>query len=188
MRAPLSLPSYRDRFCFSTTATTWAAARLRRYSTIVLFKYQPQVELFRRSAPVCCCCVGQEKDRIPSVKCSLILFLLFCTPWIATAQNSVTGRGISGVAEYAPQPKYPDVARWRRWAGKGIFRCKLRADGAVSSVEVRKSTGYDVLDQAAITALRQWRFKVSGTRVVNVPVHFHMNGVRHRMSGAVLFD
>ena len=123
------------------------------------------------------------------MKGSLILILLCCAPWIVTAQIHVTGTaGASGVAEYAPYPKYPDVARWRRWAGKGIFRCKLRPDGTVSSVEIRKSTGYNVLDQAAIAALRQWRFKVSGIHFVNVPITFKTSGVRHRMSGAVIFD
>ena len=92
------------------------------------------------------------------------------------------------MAEYAPSPKYPEVALWRRWVGKGIFRCKLRPDGSVSSVEIRKSSGYNVLDQAAVAALRQWRFKVSGTDVVNIPINFKMSGVRHRMSGAVIFD
>lgn len=123
------------------------------------------------------------------MKGALILFLLCYAPWLVTAQIRVTGvAGISGVAEYAPHPKYPDVALWRRWTGTGVFRCKLPPDGAVSSVEVRKSTGYDVLDKAAIAALRQWRFKVSGTRVVNVPIDFKMGGVRHRMSSAVIFD
>ena len=88
----------------------------------------------------------------------------------------------------SPYPKYPDVARWRRWAGEGIFGCKLRSDGTVSSVEVLKSTGYDVLDQAAIAALRQWRFKLASSHLVRVPIRFKMSGVRHRMSGAVIFD
>lgn len=95
---------------------------------------------------------------------------------------------MSGVAEYAPYPKYPDVARWRRWAGEGIFVCKLRPDGTVSSVEVHRSTGYDVLDQAAVAALRQWRFKLRGIHSVGVPINFKMSGVRHRMSGAVIFE
>ena len=121
------------------------------------------------------------------MKRSLIFFLLCCAPGIVTAQIHVTGTAaVPGVAEYAPYPEYPDVARWRRWAGKCIFRCKLRPDGAVSSVEIRKSTGYNVLDQAAITALRQWRFKVSGMHFVNVSITFKTSGVRHRMSGAVI--
>jgi TonB family protein len=122
------------------------------------------------------------------VKRLLILSLLCCAPWIVTAQIHVTGDGVSGVAEYAPYPKYPDVARWRRWAGNGMFACHLRPDGTVLSVEVLKSTGYDVLDQAAIAALRQWHFKMSGGHFVRVPIKFAMRGVRHRMSGAVIYD
>jgi TonB family protein len=69
-----------------------------------------------------------------------------------------------------------------------MFVCKLRPDGTVLSVEVLKSTGYDVLDQAAIAALRRWRFKPRGVHSVGVPIKFKMSGVRHRMSGAVIFD
>ena len=119
---------------------------------------------------------------------SLILFLLCSAPWIVTAQIHVTGGGVSGVAESAPYPKYPPVARARHWAGEGIFGCKLRPDGTVVSVEVLKSTGYATLDQAAIAALRQWRFKVPGAHVVGVPIRFAMGAVRHRMSGVVIFD
>jgi hypothetical protein len=48
-------------------------------------------------------------------------------------------------------------------------------------VEVLKSTGYEVLDQSAIAALRQWRFKLRGVRSVRVPINFKMSEVRHRM-------
>jgi TonB family protein len=76
----------------------------------------------------------------------------------------------------------------RRWAGEGIFGCKLRPDGTVVSVKALKSTGYARLDQAAIAALRQSRFKVPSAHVVGVPIRFAMGAMRHRMSGAVIFD
>ena len=125
--------------------------------------------------------------RIRTVMRRLILSLLCCVPWIVNAQIHIKG-AVSGVAEYAPYPKYPDVACARRWAGMGIFRCKLRPDGTVLSVEVLESTGYEILDQAAIAALRQWRFKVHGGDLVRIPITFAMGGVRHRMSGAVISD
>jgi TonB family protein len=78
-----------------------------------------------------------------------------------------------------PQPNYPLAARQQHWTGAGVFLCHIRPDGTVASVDVRRSTGHQVLDQAAITALQRWRFqpgKVEGP--INVPVDFHMNGRR----------
>jgi len=121
------------------------------------------------------------------VKRPLILSLLCCAPWIVNAQVPVKG-AVSGVAVYAPYPDYPVAARRRHWTGRGIFRCKLRPDGTVSSVEILQSTGHVILDQAAISALRQWRFKVHGGDLVRIPIRFTMSGVRHRMSGAVISD
>jgi TonB family protein len=80
-----------------------------------------------------------------------------------------------------PQPVYPLAARKQHWTGAGTFVCHIRPDGAVASVDVRRSTGHQVLDQAAITALQRWRFqpgKVEGP--INIPVVFGMNGTRPR--------
>ncbi len=137
---------------------------------------------------ICRCRVENKRGRIRRVKRPLILSLLCCAPWIATAQIHVSGAGVSGVAIYAPYPKYPAAARESHWTGRGILACKLRPDGTVSSVEVLQSTGHAILDQAAIAALRQWRFTVRGGDLVKVPIRFTMGGVRHRMAGAVISD
>src|SRR5437899_1002021 len=84
------------------------------------------------------------------------------------------------------KPVYPLAARKQHWTGAGVFVCHIRPDGTVASVDVLRSTGHQVLDQAAITALRQWRFQPGDMKLVEVPLSFWMNGsgVRHRMSGA----
>lgn len=91
---------------------------------------------------------------------------------------------------YGPRPEYPLAARERHWTGAGVFACNIRPDGTVASVNAFQSTGYQMLDQAAITALRQWRFPPGDAKLVKVPLSFWMNGrgVRHRMSGAVISD
>ncbi len=93
-------------------------------------------------------------------------------------------------ALYAPRPEYPLAARQRHWTGAGLFACNIRPEGTVTSVDVLRSTGHQMLDQAAITALRQWRFQQGNVKLVKVPLSFWMNGsgVRHRMSGAVISD
>jgi len=89
---------------------------------------------------------------------------------------------------YAPPPQYPLVARARHWTGAGLFACNLRPDGTVVSVDVVRSTGHDVLDDAATSALRRWKFPSGGSHVIRIPLSFTIGGVRHRMSGAVISD
>jgi TonB family protein len=130
----------------------------------------------------------EQRGRIRRVKRALVLSLLLCgASSNLISQVRVTG-AVSGVAVYAPTPEYPITARRSHWTGAGIFVCKLRPDGTVLSVAVRQSTGHTILDQAAIAAVRQWRFKVHGGNLVVIPVRFVMGGVRHRMSGAVIAD
>jgi Gram-negative bacterial TonB protein C-terminal len=80
----------------------------------------------------------------------IALTLLCCAPWGVKSQVPVTG----GVAVYAPAPEYPITARRHHWTDAGIFVCKLRPHRTVSSVDVRKTTGHEILDQAAIAAVR----------------------------------
>jgi TonB family protein len=113
------------------------------------------------------------------------LFLIVASSGNAQAPNSEhTKRRVL----YAPPPQYPFVARARRWTGAGIFACNLRPDGTVASVDVVRSTGHDVLDDAATSTLRRWKFAPGGSHVVRVPLSFTIGGVRHRMSGAVISD
>jgi TonB family protein len=57
-------------------------------------------------------------------------------------------------------PRYPVTARARGATGTGIFVTRVQIKtGLVKSVEVARTTGDSDLDAAAVTALRQWRFK-----------------------------
>ena len=57
-------------------------------------------------------------------------------------------------------PRYPVTARARGATGTGIFVTRVQIKtGLVRSVEVARTTGDSDLDAAAVTALRQWRFK-----------------------------
>jgi len=46
-------------------------------------------------------------------------------------------------------------------------------------VTVLKSTGHMLLDQAAIHACRQWRFKPGILHVLKIPLNFTMQGVTY---------
>lgn len=65
------------------------------------------------------------------------------------------GPGVVGGAA----PLYPKDALDRGLEGKVSVSVSVAGDGTVSSVSVAKSSGHDVLDQAAVRAVkRDWRF------------------------------
>jgi len=57
-----------------------------------------------------------------------------------------------------PKPEYPSIARRRGWEGKVILRIEVRKDGTAGKVEVDRSSGREVLDQAAVRAIKRWLF------------------------------
>lgn len=61
---------------------------------------------------------------------------------------------------------YPDIARQARVQGAVILDCVIGPDGRVSDVNVLRSI--PLLDQAAIDAVKQWRY--TPTRLNRVPV------------------
>jgi len=87
----------------------------------------------------------------------------------------------------ALQPNYPLAARQNRIQGSGIFKLVVAKDGRVNSIQVIKSTGSKLLDDAAEKALQQWLFEPGLIKEVSVPVRFTMGGTaRHRMAGTVV--
>ena len=80
-----------------------------------------------------------------------------------------------------PAPEYPPASRRAGEVGKVILRVFVKTDGHAGEVVLRTSSGYTRLDEAAIAAVRNWRF-VSATQGaqaiaawVLVPVSFTLN-------------
>ncbi len=77
-------------------------------------------------------------------------------------------------------PRYPDIARRNGWEGRCIVRVRVSSSGRVLSVSIQQSSGYGVLDQAALQTVRGWKFharKSGGSTVdgtVEVPVNFSL--------------
>lgn len=83
-----------------------------------------------------------------------------------------TGVDVSA-ALVRPLPKYPDKAKARGIQGSGIVLILVhRPTGEVKSVRIEKSTGYKILDEAALSAFRRWRFKPGAVSRVHMPVTF----------------
>jgi protein TonB len=81
-----------------------------------------------------------------------------------------------------PPPAYPPLARRMGEQGRVVLRVYVEASGQPSSVEVRTSSGFERLDQAALEAVRRWRFVPArqGERAVPahvlVPISFNLKG------------
>lgn len=55
-------------------------------------------------------------------------------------------------------PDYPEQARQSGWEGTVVLSIQILPNGRPGNVSVYRSSGYDVLDDAAVAAVRQWRF------------------------------
>ena len=78
-------------------------------------------------------------------------------------------------------PIYPETARRAGWEGRVTVRVEVSADGLPMSVALQKSSGYGILDQAALRAVKTWRFQprtmggVAMAGTVDVPVNFTLS-------------
>lgn len=77
-------------------------------------------------------------------------------------------------------PAYPEEARRDGIEGKVLLDVAVTQQGAAQEVNVRRSSGYALLDYAARNAVRQWRFvpahrgnEIVEARVI-VPVEFRL--------------
>lgn len=79
-----------------------------------------------------------------------------------------------------PPPAYPLPARRRGIEGTVLVRAEVAAGGECLRTELKKSSGAEVLDQAALEAVKKWRFVPAkrGTQAVvawvEVPITFKL--------------
>lgn len=79
-----------------------------------------------------------------------------------------------------PRPVYPSLARYRHWEGLVLLRAHVLADGHCDEVNLQRSSGHEVLDEAALEAVRQWSFvpsrhgSVAVASWVTVPIEFQL--------------
>ena len=79
-------------------------------------------------------------------------------PEPAPAEEPVTEpRGYAGYL-HNPAPDYPPAAQKRGLEGKVVLKVHVLATGQPDSVTVAKSSGYQILDEAALKAVMQWAF------------------------------
>lgn len=85
-----------------------------------------------------------------------------------------TPRIVVGNAGF-PRPAYPYTARARRQEGTVVLAMDI-VNGAVVGASVLDSSGYPLLDQAAVHCVRsRWRFPATITASMTQPIQFSLN-------------
>ena len=77
-----------------------------------------------------------------------------------------------------PKPAYPALSKRLGEQGKVVVRVFIAVDGTAQKAEIKQSSGFERLDQAALTTVLRWRY-VPGKRAgvpegmwFNVPINF----------------
>lgn len=81
------------------------------------------------------------------------------------------------------EPSYPEQARRNGYEGTVILKATIFANGTISNLDILSSSGYIELDEAALQALKKWRFiparySESGSStdsIVSIPIIFNLN-------------
>lgn len=92
------------------------------------------------------------------------------------------GESLASPADYLsnPKPNYPRLARLRRQEGVVVLSVRVTADGLPAEVRVKRGSSFELLDEAALRAVRHWRFTPArkGNRTaacqIEVPIRFEM--------------
>jgi len=101
-------------------------------------------------------------------------------PQAAGRPGTMSISSAKALATYAPRPQYPYEARSHRIMGSGV--CVVDVDpgsGSVTSASMTQSIGNSILDNAAVSAFRQWRFRPGTVSKVKIPITFTMTGASY---------
>jgi protein TonB len=86
----------------------------------------------------------------------------------------------SSSADYLnnPPPPYPPLSKRLGEQGRVVVRARIEVNGSASQAEIRTSSGYERLDQAALQTVKRWRY-LPGKRAgvpeamwFNIPIQF----------------
>jgi len=99
------------------------------------------------------------------------------TPIKASAMSMSRAKAL---ATYSPHPPYPYEARARKLMGSGVIVVDVDpASGNVTSASVSKSIGTPVLDEAALSTFRRWKFRPGTVSKVTIPITFTLTGASY---------
>ncbi len=88
-----------------------------------------------------------------------------------------------------PRPEYPTEARMKKIEGEVILTAMVDAEGSTSKIRVMKSSGYKLLDIAAIEAERQAKYWTTSTlQRIKKKYVFKLTDEAHASSGLTSID
>lgn len=96
-----------------------------------------------------------------------------------SSQGTIRTESKPGYFQNQP-PEYPQLAKQMHQEGLVILKVEVDQKGIPVKVEVKQSSGYKLLDQSALKAVRRWRFqpkRIGGLSVksrVAIPVRFRL--------------
>lgn len=79
-----------------------------------------------------------------------------------------------------PKPPYPLAARRHGMEGRVILHAHVRENGQCTDVQLRQSSGYELLDAAALQTVKRWRFipasrgETAVASWVEIPITFRL--------------
>ncbi|MCK4251580.1 energy transducer TonB [candidate division WOR-3 bacterium] len=83
---------------------------------------------------------------------------------------------------HIPKPRYPELARKAGIEGNTVIKALVNIDGTIIEAKVLKSSGNQMLDQAALAAARKAKFTPAKQRDkyvrvwVSIPIKFRLTG------------
>jgi TonB family protein len=87
--------------------------------------------------------------------------------------ETITGVAVGKFVQYQPPADaWSGGANFERGNNAGLFVLSVAADGTVSNVQVRQSTGYPELDSRAEHWMKKWRFHPNSVTEVQLPMYF----------------
>src|SRR2546429_8661382 len=120
-----------------------------------------------------------EKTTPPPKKPQAQKFTPIKAPQAAGRPGTMSISTAKALATYAPRPQYPYEARSRQITGRGVCVVEVGPSGSVTSASMAQSIGNPILDNAATSAFRQWRFKPGSVSKVKIPITFTMTGAQY---------
>ena len=80
-----------------------------------------------------------------------------------------------------PKPAYPKQAQERGQQGEVLLAVYVTSNGFPASIAVRRSSAFHLLDEAAVRAVKEWRFvpahqgNVEVESQIEIPIQFHIS-------------
>ena len=120
-----------------------------------------------------------EETTPPPKKPQAQKFTPIKAPQAAGRPGTMSISSAKALATYAPRPQYPYESRSRHVTGSGVCVVDVDPGGSVTSASMAQSIGNPILDNAATSAFRQWRFKPGSVSKVKIPITFTMTGAQY---------